>query len=127
MSLNRLTVLRLALVAAALASASIVPGAQADSKLVATRSGGTGADVALTEGTWKFTVTEVRGKPAQVIVRIESADGSRLAFASDHPRVGQAFETYQVPAAGLNRLRAKLFGGPDGGDADSVTIEVDTP
>jgi hypothetical protein len=126
MSLNRSAILRLALVAAALTSVASVPAAQADSTLVVTRSGGTGADIALTEGTWKFTVTAVSGKPAQVIVRIESADGTRIAFASDHPRVGQTFESYQIPAAGPNRLRAKLFGGPVG-ENDSVTIEVDTP
>lgn len=118
--------IRAALLATTLAVVAAAPGASADSTLVATRSGGTGIDVGTAEGTWKFTVTGISGKPAQVIVRIESADGSQVAFASDHPKVGQTFESYQLGAAGVNRLRATLWGGPNSG-SDSVTLSVDAP
>ena len=123
----RPTSIRLLLAVAATAAATVaVPPAQADSTVTATRSGGTGVAVASTSAHWTFTVTAISGKPAQLIVGITSVDGSTVAFASAHPKIGQSFVTYQQPAAGPNTIRAKLHGGPVTPD-DSVTLAVDTP
>lgn len=127
MSVKRPVALRMLLATAAVTVAATgVPTANADSILVATRSGASGADVATSAGIWRFTVTDISGKPAQVFLRFETADGSVISFAGAHPRVGQTFESYQEGGVGPHKLRAKLHGGPVGPN-DSVTLQVDAP
>lgn len=119
------------LVAVAAAAVMLVVSgvARADSLMTpATRdSAGQGADASGTEGHWTFTVADVQGRPAQVIVRLTNKATGKSYWAGDgHPTTGETLKTYDSIPAGVYDLRATIWGGPPNLDT-SVTLAVDTP
>lgn len=110
-----------------------VPPASADSVLVVPRSpegqgyGAKGLDAAAVSDRWTFTITAMKGKPADISINIvsESPTGAVYRFASTHPRVGQTFTTHREVPPGVYDLYATISGGPVRVD-DSVTVSVST-
>ena len=102
--------------------------ARADSLMTAaTRdSAGQGVEVTTTGGTWTFTVVDMVGKPAQVLVTITDTVTGQRYFSGDHPQLGKSFESFQDPPPGSYRIQSRLHGGPVRA-GDSVTLSIDTP
>lgn len=118
-------------VAVALAAVMVVGTgiARADSMMTpATRdSAGQGVDASALDGRWTFTVTQLTGKPAQVIVRAtDKVTGEYYWAGAGHPVEGKSFQTYASLPSGAYELRAFLWGGPPHDNA-SLTLSVDTP
>lgn len=122
---------RILVLVAGVALGAVITGAtvaRADSLMTpATReSAGQGVEVTAIGGTWTFTVADIKGKPAQVLVTITDTVTGQRYFSGDHPQLGKSFESFQDPPAGSYRIQARLFGGPVR-EGDSVTLSIDTP
>lgn len=125
---------RLALAMAVVGVTAVaVPPASADSVLVVPRTpegwgyGAKGLDASAVTDRWTFTITAMKGKPADIAINIvsESPTQTVYRFASAHPRVGQTFTTQREVPAGVYDLYATISGGPVRAD-DSVTVSVRT-